>query len=635
MLKRYRALGLTALLGLAACGGGGGSAPTPPAPPTPPPAAPPVTQAPSVQVDGAVQKGPFLVGSTVLINRRDERGRSTSATILSEIKDSIGSFSFVTDDPGLVQIVATGYYFSELTGQVSSGTLTLRAILEIEDRPGQKAYVNIMTHLINDRVLALLAGGQIGIGAAIAQAEAELTTAFQNALPVTSLEGFSGLNVYNTSTSQESDAGNTYLLALSTGFYKYAEIKAQQFGTTTDAELTLILNRLSDDLEDDGRLATPDFIREFTTAIRSLSPEIIAANLRNRAIVDYPAGLDVPDISVFLNLCAGNFECVWRAAAPMPQETESHATAVHEGKVYLFGGNTTADDHCGGGPCVPFFNSYRDAHEYDPVANQWQSRAPIPVGLSRLNAHTIGDTIYVVAEWAVNNVGKDMSNRLFAYDPVADRWAEKKPRPTYREGFVSAVAGGKLYVIGGWGRPDNGPPNDFAETREYKAHVEIYDPVSDSWSPGRPAPVPSAGGASCAFNGSIYVFGAAVDGAWDPSITVYDVAADQWSVKSPLPKLITNRECVSVNSHVYFFGGLERPSLSLYVSSVETDRVEVYDPLVETWRSDTRLPTARFSASTALVGSEVFVFGGRGANWKITNVVEVLNLTALEDDSIP
>ena len=49
----------------------------------------------------------------------------------------------------------------------------------------------------------------------------------------------------------------------------------------------------------------PDFIREFTTALRSLSPDTIAANLRNRAIVDYPAGLDVPDISVFLNLCAG------------------------------------------------------------------------------------------------------------------------------------------------------------------------------------------------------------------------------------------------------------------------------------------------------------------------------------------
>ena len=63
------------------------------------------------------QKGRFLVRSTVLINLLDERGRSTMSTIVSKIEDSIGSFSFVTSQPGPVQLVASGYYFSELTGQ--------------------------------------------------------------------------------------------------------------------------------------------------------------------------------------------------------------------------------------------------------------------------------------------------------------------------------------------------------------------------------------------------------------------------------------------------------------------------------------------------------------------------------------
>ena len=314
MQLRSRRLTLAALcLGacLSGCGGGGSAstpaAPSPSASPPPPSAAPPTaTQPTPIYVDGAVQKGPFLVGSTVFINRRDTRGISTSATILSEIEDSIGSFDFVTTDPGLVQIVATGYYFSELTGQVSNGTLTLRALYEIRDKAAQKAYVNIMTHLINDRVLALLAAGNIDAAGAIAKAEGELVAAFRNALPVASIEGFSGLSVYNTGGSGGAGIGNTYLLALSTGFYQYAATKAEQFNTATDAELTLILNRISDDLATDGDLDTPGFIAEFTTAIRRLSPEIIAENLRRRAIVDYPSGLDVPDISVFLNLCAGS-----------------------------------------------------------------------------------------------------------------------------------------------------------------------------------------------------------------------------------------------------------------------------------------------------------------------------------------
>ena len=152
---------------VAGCGGGGGTsarnaAPTPPAPPTP------------VVVQGAVQKGPFIVGSTVLINRLDSRGRSTPSTLLAEIKDSIGSFSFETSETGPVQIVASGYYFSELTGQISDGVLTLKALYEVSDSTRQVAHVNVLTHLINDRVLELIYDGEPSLREAIAQAEDEL-----------------------------------------------------------------------------------------------------------------------------------------------------------------------------------------------------------------------------------------------------------------------------------------------------------------------------------------------------------------------------------------------------------------------------------------------------------------------------
>ena len=291
-------------------------------------------------VEGAVQKGPFIVGSTVLINRLDSRGRSTPSTLLAEIEDSVGSFSFETDERGPVQIVAMGYYFSELTGQISDGVLTLRALYEVSDDTRQVAHVNILTHLINDRVLELIADGQPSLREAIAQAEDELVAALADALPIADLNDFSELSLYDSAMSQNNTLGNAYLLALSTGFYKYAKTKAQEFGSATDAELTLVLNRISDDLADDGSLQPGPFIEEFVTAIRSLSPEMIAANLRSRSLVDYPQGLGVPDISVFLSLCAGNFDCPWSAGAPMPLTLSGHATAVHAGKIYVFGGST-------------------------------------------------------------------------------------------------------------------------------------------------------------------------------------------------------------------------------------------------------------------------------------------------------
>lgn len=147
MMMRY--VGLAACLLLGACGGGGGNSGGSTPPPTgsnPPPSTP-------IAVSGAVQKGPFLVGSTVLVNKLDAQGRPTDSTVVTEIKDSIGSFSFQTTSAGPVQIVASGYYFSELTGNVSNGSLTLKALLEVQSTATQTAYVNILTHLINNRVL--------------------------------------------------------------------------------------------------------------------------------------------------------------------------------------------------------------------------------------------------------------------------------------------------------------------------------------------------------------------------------------------------------------------------------------------------------------------------------------------------
>ena len=105
------------------------------------------------------------------------------------------------------------------------------------------------------------------------------------------------------------------------------------------------MNRISDDLADDGSLQPGPFIGEFVAAIRLLNPETIAANLRSRSLVDYPQGLGVPDISVFLDLCAGTFDCAWRAGAPMPLVSTGQAAAVHDGKVYVFGGSLYTPFH--------------------------------------------------------------------------------------------------------------------------------------------------------------------------------------------------------------------------------------------------------------------------------------------------
>jgi Kelch motif protein len=603
---------LLAVLALSGCGGGGGGTP---APATPPIANLGPAAAPSpVLVEGAVQKGPFIVGSTVLINRLDSRGHSTTSTLLSEIKDSIGSFSFKTEERGPVQIVATGYYFSELTGQISDGTLTLRALYEVDNDSRQVAHVNILTHLINDRVLELIADGQPTLHEAIAQAEDELVAALSAALPIANLNEFSSLSLYDSAMSQNNALGNAYLLALSTGFYKYAKTKAQQFGTATDAELTLALNRISDDLADDGKLQPGPFIEEFVTAIRSLSPETIAANLRSRSLVDYPQGLGVPDISVFLSLCAGNFDCPWRAGAPMPSTLAGHATAVHAGKIYVFGGSTKSG---------PYQTDAVNA--YDPLANAWTPKRSMPeypaAVPQSIAAHTIGDKIYVLLG---GTSSLQLHNALYEYDPVADRWTLKAPRPTYRTRFASAAVNGLLYVIGGSGQIGNGP-GSMGNSVETKSHVEIYDPATNSWSTGAPMPTALSESRACVVGTQIYVFGGTNGTNYQPSILMYNTASSSWTAKSPMRITRYAFDCATVDGKVFFVGGFEFSPTGTIIGPVER-----YDPFVETWSTPSRLQTPRYTLSASVVGRRIFTIGGVARFGSIDRPVDIVEILDTE-----
>ena len=91
---------------VAACSGGDDGAGNPPK---------------TVSISGAVQKGPFIIGTPVFVNRLDEFGNASESTLITEIEDSVGSYSFTIDGIGPVQIISNGYYFSELTGQISNG----------------------------------------------------------------------------------------------------------------------------------------------------------------------------------------------------------------------------------------------------------------------------------------------------------------------------------------------------------------------------------------------------------------------------------------------------------------------------------------------------------------------------------
>ncbi|MDH5732147.1 MAG: hypothetical protein OEZ58_24445, partial [Gammaproteobacteria bacterium] len=123
-------------------------------------------------VKGSAEKGPFGIGSSVIVSRLNQDGTATSNTIATETIDDLGNFVFNVDDAGLVKISVEGYHFNEVLGAQSGGTLLLRGIYEVTDAEDQSAHVNILTHLVYKRLERLITQDKTA-AAALSQAEGE------------------------------------------------------------------------------------------------------------------------------------------------------------------------------------------------------------------------------------------------------------------------------------------------------------------------------------------------------------------------------------------------------------------------------------------------------------------------------
>ena len=249
-------------------------------------------------VAGAAQKGPFLLGSTVTVNRLTTIGEPSSDTILTETKNDLGNFEFSTNQPHLLSISVNGYHFNEISGKNSDSTLTLRAIYNMSSKVAQTAHVNVLTHLIHNRVLSLIKSS-VSPKEAIDTAQQEWVTAFQKVLIVENVADFTDLTVYDL-TDQFSDS-NAYLLAISSVVYQYATSKGTLKENPIDAELTAVLNYLASDFAEDGIISDEVLLGDLATASRLVRPNNIEENLAARSYQTLSQRLSVAQINRFID----------------------------------------------------------------------------------------------------------------------------------------------------------------------------------------------------------------------------------------------------------------------------------------------------------------------------------------------
>ena len=129
-------------------------------------------------VCGKVEKGPLVRGSQVDMRTLDKNMVPTGSSYTTTIENNTGDFNFgsLKVNSPYAKLTADGYFFNEVNGALSSGTIKLDAIVDLSDN--STVNVNVLTHLKSQRINYLVTNKKLGFKEANKQAQTELLTQF-------------------------------------------------------------------------------------------------------------------------------------------------------------------------------------------------------------------------------------------------------------------------------------------------------------------------------------------------------------------------------------------------------------------------------------------------------------------------
>lgn len=221
----------------------------------------------------------------------------------------------------------------------------------------------------------------------------------------------------------------------------------------------------------------------------------------------------------------GNWSFVPGTGAIIPREECSFAQAG--GKFYLMGGRGLAE-----------------VQEFNPATRAWKNLAKPPVEMNHFQALSLHGLVYVIGAMHGAYPHEAPIAEIYIYDPLTDNWIKGMTIPTVRWRGSCGVAthAGKIYVALGI---RDGHSSGWAPL------LDEYDPATGAWTPLPDAPRARDHFQTAIAGGKLYALGGRrsnwkVDNVVNifaelEKVDVYDIAAGTWSTlpvgsNHPLPR---------------------------------------------------------------------------------------------------
>lgn len=207
---------------------------------------------------------------------------------------------------------------------------------------------------------------------------------------------------------------------------------------------------------------------------------------------------------------------------------------------------------CGSRPQSPLsVGSLEDNHMiyyFNETANDWRPLTAMPEDINTKGCGICTMFNYLFVAGGIKGYGDKgkVSDRVFCYNPITNRWAEVRPMTQARAQLKLVSMDGYLYAIGG----------------ECLFTVEKYDPRMDRWSTVAPLPKGAFAVAheATTCSGELYVSG----GSLFYRLLKYDTKRDEWQECPYNNSRKKSTDMVAFKSFIYRFDVTREQGITVF-----------------------------------------------------------------------
>jgi N-acetylneuraminic acid mutarotase len=233
-------------------------------------------------------------------------------------------------------------------------------------------------------------------------------------------------------------------------------------------------------------------------------------------------------------------------------------------------------------------------------ALEWKKGAPAPFARVESPAAVVEGKLYLFGGFTEE---LQASNQVDVYDPVSDSWTRQKDMPTRVTHLNAAIDGKSIWFAGGFKGKHPGPVTD---------ELWKYDVALDTWASGPPLPEPRAGGGLAVVDRKLHYFGGYkadrdtnAGDHW--SLSLEGGAA--WKREADLPDPRGHVSSALLDGKIYALGGDHGHDKT----QIDVNSCHRFDPVTNKWSEIASLPDGRshFESSTIVQGGRILIVGGR------------------------